>query len=493
MRNTFDLLNFDTIQTPEDLVSAVQATFDPDLPVSPEFVYSVRIRLKDIARAMGCLEEVCGLINEYSQNFKHNDYQNKIAQLCTTNRRGDILCTTDNFVAIMANDPVYSELRLNELSMRRETVENGKVRLWSDTDDSVSRAYIEKEYGIHSVQKHGDALSCLFSSRKYHPIKQAIESIEWDGESRIPQFLSRWMGAEDSEYTREVSRLIFAGGIQRLYNPGCKFEDMAVLIGKQGGGKSSFIRFLAIEDRFFKELKTIEGKEGIEGIEGAWIVEVSELLALTKTKEQEAVKAYLSCQTDFYRPAYGHHTIERPRTCAFIGTSNRAQFITDKTGGRRFYPVHCHTNGYDLFDRETECREYIKQCWAEALAKIHTNFMAPYARREIKPVIETMQENATEEDYRIGMIQSWLDREAPEEVCGGMIWEEALQMDLARFSKTDQTQLGLIMNNSIIGWEKCKPGQMKSFLKYGRQRFWKKKKEEDTGPTYDEPNDSVPF
>jgi len=143
---------------------------------------------------------------------------------------------------------------------------------------------------------------------------------------------------------------------------------MPVLIGKQGGGKSTFVRWLAMEDRFFTELRTIEGKEGLEAINGAWIVEVSELLALTRTKEQEAVKAYLSTLVDKYRPAYGRNIVEQPRSCVFIGTSNRAQFIVDKTGGRRFYPVECVRTGYDLFRRETEIREYIQQCWAEAYA-----------------------------------------------------------------------------------------------------------------------------
>ena len=442
---------------------------------------------------MGCLSEVCELIDEYGRSFKANNYHSNIARLCSTNRVGDILCTTDNFLTIMQNDPAYSALKLNELSSRFETADSdGNARLWTDADDSASRAYIEREYGIHSVQKHGDALSCLFNSRKYHPIKRVIESIEWDGEDRIYNVLSKWLKVEDTEYTREVSRLIFAGGIHRLYNPGCKFEDMAVLIGKQGAGKSSFVRFLAIEDRFFKELKTIEGKEGLEGIEGAWIVEVSELLALTKTKEQEAVKAYLSTQVDNYRPAYGRHTIERRRTCAFVGTSNRDQFITDKTGGRRFYPVNCNIEGYDLFDVEEECREYIRQCWAEALHKINTPYMNPYATRSVKPLIDQAQELAMEEDYRIGMIQNWLDKSAPDTVCGGMVWEEALQQELSRFTKTDQSQIGLIMNNNIIGWKRCRPGQMKTFTKYGRQRFWTREKQTPQ-PPYDTPNDFTPF
>lgn len=442
---------------------------------------------------MGCYEEISGIIEQYSRDYKERNYQTEIYNNCSVDRRGNVLNATSNYLIIMQTDPAYSGLRLNEMSGRYETVESdGRVRSWTDTDESASRAYIEQEYGIHSVQKHGDALSCLFNSRKYHPIKQEIESIEWDGTDRIATILTKWMGVEDSEYTREVSRLIFAGGIHRLYNPGCKFEDMPVLVGGQGAGKSSFVRFLAIKDSFFTELTTIDGKEGSEGVEGAWIVEVSELLALTKTKEQEAVKAYLSRLIDKYRPAYGKYVVERPRTCAFIGTTNREQFITDKTGGRRFYPVRCANTGYDLFDHEAECREYIRQCWAEALHKMHTPFMNPYATRSIRPQIEQAQELAMEEDYRVGMIQNWLDKHAPEKVCGGMIWEGALQQELSRFTKADQSQVGLIMNNSVVGWKRCKPGQMRTFERYGRQRFWVRA-EEVVQQTAPEPNDFTPF
>lgn len=443
---------------------------------------------------MGCYDEINGMIEEYSRTYRENNYQTEIYQKCSVDRKGNILNSTNNYLTIMLTDPCYSGLRMNEMAGRLETMDaDGSIRLWTDTDESASRAYIEQEYGIHSVQKHGDAMACLFNSRKYHPIKQTIESIKWDGQDRISSILTKWMGVEDNDYTREVSRLIFAGGIHRLYNPGCKFEDMPVLVGGQGAGKSSFVRFLAIEDRFFTELTTIDGKEGSEGVEGAWIVEVSELLALTKTKEQEAVKAYLSRLVDKYRPAYGRHIVERKRTCAFIGTTNREQFITDKTGGRRFYPVRCRNTGYDLFDHEEECREYIKQCWAEAYHKMHSDFMNPYAKREIRPQIETEQESAMEEDFRIGMIQAWLDHKAPDYVCSGMIWEEALNFDQARFTKADQTQVGLIMNNNVIGWKKCEPGQKKSFQKYGRQRYWIRDDSGKSSPTFETPNDFTPF
>lgn len=392
--------------------------------------------------------------------------------MCECDRRGNPLNITANYQIIMERDPYYAGVRQNEMTSRPEIMgQDGELRRWTDVDDAGSRAYIEKNYGIYAPRKHDDALINLFDRRKYHPIRETIESLVWDGVSRIPMLLTKWMGAEDSEYTREVSRLIFAGGIQRLYHPGCKFEDMPVLVGGQGAGKSSFVRFLAIKDEFYSELNTVDGREAVEAIEGSWLVEVSELLALTKTKEQEAVKAYLSRQNDKYRPAYGRRVIERPRSCVFIGTTNREQFITDKTGGRRFYPIHCTNTGYALFDREQECRDFIRQCWAEAYAKRDTPYMAAFADRNIKPQMEEQQEGAMEEDVRIGLIQKFLDDFDGQFVCTGMLWEMALHNSYSLPEKSDQTQIGLIMQN-IRGWERS--NYRRDFGRYGKQRHWKR-------------------
>ncbi len=154
------------------------------------------------------------------------------------------------------------------------------------------------------------------------------------------------MKAEDNEYTREVSRLIFAGGIHRLYSPGCKFDDVPVLIGtSQGEGKSTIVRWLAIHDDHFTEVTEIDGQKGVEQLEGAWICEIAELLALTKAKEQEAVKSYIARLKDKYRKPWGKNTDELPRRCIFIGTTNNEQFLRDKTGNRRFYPVKVNSKG----------------------------------------------------------------------------------------------------------------------------------------------------
>ena len=413
---------------------------------------------------------------------------------CSRTNKNTIACTTGNFGVMMYYCPHFSKLRLNEFTGMPEILENGKVRLWNDSDDSLARMLFEEEFGVHSTIKYNDAFAVYLARNKYHPIKNRIEALEWDGVDRIELLLHKYLEVEDTPYTREVSRLIFAGGINRLYHPGCKFDDMPVLIGKQGGGKSTFVRWLALEDTFFTELKTIDGKEAMEAINGAWIVEVSELLALTRTREQEAVKAFLSTLKDKYRPAYGRHTVEQPRTCIFIGTSNREQFIVDKTGGRRFYPVKCARTGHDLFRREDEIREYIRMCWAEAYAKLDTPFMAAYADEAVKGDIEQMQEDATEDDYRVGMIEAYLAKciaEGKTRVCFGMIWEQGLENDIKKPERADQTQVGLIMNK-MENWER-KDSKI-DFGKWGKQRHWKYSHiKQSFEPTFITSNDDIPF
>ena len=479
------------IKTKSELIERIEETYRGLPGYTQSDIMQCRAALKDRAKVMACIDEVEALCDIYEKKYGNEDPMKRVLQCVQLDYRGKLCNVTDNYYQILSHDPYFSHIRFNEMSKLPVVLnEDGTMTSWTESHDAGCRSYIEKVYGIHSLQKSNDAMEIFLHSRRFNPVKDAIAQIQWDGVRRIPHVLCRWMGVEDTPYTREVSRLIFAGGIHRLYKPGCKFEDMPVLIGGQGAGKSSFVRFLAIEDHFFTELSTIEGREGSEIIEGSWIVEVSELLALTRTKEQEAVKAYLSKQTDKFRPAYGRRVEERPRTCIFVGTSNRDEFITDKTGGRRFYPVYCTNTGYSLFDHEQECRDYIKQCWAEALANIDTPYMAPFADRSIKADIELQQQNATEDDFRIGKIEDFLRKTRYDKVCMEMLWCEALGNEKYQPTRADQTQVGLIMKN-MNGWKRSE--NKATFEKYGRQRYWKR----DLNPLelvgFTESNEDVPF
>ena len=394
------------------------------------------------------------------------------------NQRGQVLSNTENFVLILENDDHFDGLQFNLLSYSPEKMIFGAPERWTDSDDAETRRYIEATYGIHSVQKLDDALRIVFKRNEYHPIRQYIEKIEWDGKDRIADFLHFSTNCVDTQYTREVSRLIFAGGIHRLYNPGCKFDDMPVLIGThQGEGKSTLVRWIALQDEWFGEINEIDGQKGIEALEGIWICEMAEMLAMVRAKEQETMKAFVTRQRDRYRHPFDKRVTEHPRQCIFIGTTNKRQFLTDKTGNRRFYPVEVKQSGYDLFNRKAEIKEYIRQCWAEALAKIDSEFMQPFANRELIPTIREQQEAAVEDDYRVGLIRSYLDEQDEngnylhDEVCILELWKNVLAKDsaFAKPSRRDSDDIALILSG-FDDYEKST--SQKRFAEFGKQRFW---------------------
>lgn len=366
------------------------------------------------------------------------------------NKDGKVLNTTNNYLTILRSDERFKgRLMMNELSDNPEKVVKGKVVEWTDVDDSKTKCYIEKEYSIYNEKKLHDALNIIFKENTYNPVKDIIEGVKWDGTSRIYTLLSKWLKVTDDAYTREVCRLIFAGGIHRLYDAGCKFDDMPVLIGtKQGEGKSTFVSWLAIKDDFFREVKEIEGQKGIEVLQGAWICEMGELLALTKAKEVEAVKAYITCRIDAYRKPYERRTTRNPRKCIFIGTTNKEQFLTDKTGNRRFYPVTVRCTGYELYEHENEIKNDILQAWAEALHLYKQGDLEQCANKELLEIIRQRQEDAVEEDYRKEIIRGYLEGKV--DTCIFDIWYNALD-EKANPKPKDSSEIGLILRQ--LNWE----------------------------------------
>lgn len=400
--------------------------------------------------------------------------KSEISLIPPENQQGlQIKPTIDNFYRLMTNH--YGDsLRLNEMTGKPEFRRNGVWREWTDAEESRMRAYFEKTYSMYSQAKMTDALMIYFQNHRVNPLLDILNGLEWDGKPRVEHFLHDVMKADDTDYIRECSRLIFAGGIHRAYEPGCKFDDMIVLIGGQAAGKSTIVRWLNLDEIYFREIKTISGKEGIEAIRGVWIGEVAELMAMTRVKEAEAVKAYITSQEDAYRPPYQKNVQTIPRRCMFIGTTNNPQFLTDKTGNRRFYPVKCQSFAYKLYENEAAIRNYIRQAWAEAVHLYKEGMLQPFAKKEVLDQIREAQEQAMEDDWRIGAIEQYLSdqKKMPNStVCVIELWHRALmEPDESKPTRKDSIEITQIIAN-MPGWVQC-PNPVTTH--WGRQKVFRK-------------------
>ena len=383
-----------------------------------------------------------------------------------------------NFLNILRYDDHFSNIKFNLLRGVPEKVQNGKNKLWVDADDAEARIYIEKIYQISNPKKYEDAFTTFQYERSYDPITERIDAIKWDGKPRVKEFLCKWLWADNTPYTQECSRLLFAGGINRAYNPGSKFDNVVVLIGKQGGGKSTICQWLALAPELYSSVKTISGQKGQEAIQGKWVCEIEELLATLANEHsgeraEENAKAFLSTASDFYRKPYDHRPQDNPRHCIFIGTTNRDMFLTDKTGNRRWYPVTVKSDGHYLYEHEAECKADICQCWAE-MREAYKNGEA-LARtvpcEDMAAAILEQQQEAEQEDWRIGVIEEYCKNRTS--ICLLELWRNALYENQSphypEMKRKDSNELAEIMVHKL-GWIRGEKPEY--FGDLGRQRSY---------------------
>lgn len=409
----------------------------------------------------------------------------------TVNRRDGsteetILNTSENFRIIFENDPHFSNVRFNVLRGYPERVINGQRYQWTDSDDAEARVYIETVYGIASRTKAEDAFSVFLRGREYHPVQTTINAFKADGQKHCETFLIKWMGAEDTPYNQEVSRLLFAGGINRTYRPGCKFDCVPVLIGAQGAGKSTLCQWLALSDDFYSSAKTISGQKGLEGIQSKFVVELEELLAVLANEKQgqkveEAAKAFLSASSDFYRKPYDRRPMDNPRGCVFIGTTNRDTFLTDRTGNRRWFPIRCTNAGNRLFENEKAVKADIRAAWAEMRDAFFAGdpLASPTPRMELLTTIKAEQSSAEVEDFRVGLFDEYLKER--QRVCLYQLWREVLypdSMTIPEMTRRHSCEIAEILTNSL-GWLR---GNVENFGKYGRQKAFLKPSKDGMNP-----------
>ena len=394
---------------------------------------------------------------------------------------GAIKNSIRNCLPVFQNDPyLQGAVRYNILTERIDIV---KPLWWSkqtatlnDTDLNYLMLYLEDKYGLTSEKKIQKAISIIADCSKYHPIRDYLNSLEWDGTERIRYALTRFLGADESEYTYQCLRLFMLGAISRVFKPGCKFEVMLCLVGGQGAGKSSFFRLLAVKDEWFSDdLKKIDDDNVYRKMQGHWIIEMSEMIATANAKSIEEIKSFISRAKETYKVPYESHPADRLRQCVFGGSSNTMDFLPlDRSGNRRFLPIMVYPEraAIHILEDEAASRAFVDMMWAEAMFIYHNSPVKLTLSKDMDRELRELQKQFMPEDTKAGLIQSFLDNFGGTQVCSKLIYAEALNHTFDEPKQWEIREINEIMNNSIEGWTPFSNPRI--FSKYGRQRGWER-------------------
>lgn len=419
---------------------------------------------------------------------------------------GAVKATIDNVRIILEHDPLLKgKFALNQFANRGEVLgslpwdKQEKRRLWDDNDNQGLYWYLERVYKISGNGKVDGALSLHSNAHAFNDVKDYLKGLQgkWDGVPRLDSLFIDYLGAKDTAYNRAVTRKAFTAAVARAMTPGCKYDNMVILAGPQGIGKSTLLDKMS-RGWFNDSIRTFEGKEASELLQGVWLVEVSELDAFRRT-DVSRIKQFLSLRADRFRAAYGRNVKELPRACIFFGTTNTAEYLQDTTGNRRFWPID---TGEQRRTKSVwrDLDPEIDQLWAEAYVRWQAGEPL-YLTGAIEEDAKAKQEEHREASSREGIVREFMERPVPDDwskwpldkrrmfwggvtmggdsphlvprdrICALEVWCEAFNGSIKEMKNTDTRELNAIMA-ATPGWQKI--GGTLHFGPYGTQRGFTK-------------------
>lgn len=325
-----------------------------------------------------------------------------------------------------------------------------EIRPVRDADVTALQELLQR-CGIETLGKDvvHQAVDLRARERSFHPVREHLESTVWDGTSRLSTWLSAYLGATDTEYHRTVGQMFLIMMVARIFRPGCKADYMLVLEGPQGTLKSTACQVLA-GAWFSDALPDVRaaGKDVAQHLNGKWLIEVAEMSALDRA-EASALKAFVTRNTERYRPSYGRKEVIEPRQCVFVGTTNETVYLRDKTGGRRFWPVV--VGAVDI----TALRRDRDQLFAEAVALYGADAnWWPDAAFE-RSVIAPEQDARYEADAWEEVIGNFLARRRKTTILE--IARDALSITTDRIGTADQRRICAALRR--LGWSEHRTGK----------------------------------
>lgn len=387
--------------------------------------------------------------------------------------------TVRNFEIIMENDNRFAgKIKFDEFS--RQEYLSGEIpwesevcdRAWGSHDDAALYSIIQTDYGVKNRNDYFDAIKNVSMRNRFHPVRDVLDSLEWDGSERIRSLLPDYLGVEDTEYSYQVIRLWMLGAVARVYEPGCKFDYTMIFTGPQGLGKSTFLKMMALNDAWFNDsLDSLDSDKAAQSLMGSWIVELAELKSLARTAGGvESVKRFLTAVQDKYRVPYERRADIFLRQCVFAGTTNKSDFLQDETGNRRFLIIQTGINKPTKSLFVPGAIEDMKAAWAQAVHIWKTEQPELLLPDSCRDEARRLQDESMADDGKVGIITQYLENK--DRTCVLEIWKEALEEN-GRPQKWQSSEIMDIVL-SIPGWEKMKNAS--TFGSYGSQKGLQKKR-----------------
>lgn len=421
------------------------------------------------------------------------DKQDWKLKLKLHSKTGAVLDTIKNWDLVIRYDPAFQGLCYNEANFTIETVADlpwRTIAAGGSTFSAADRAelchYLERSYLLRPSRTLVDEFVLVRAFRnRFHPVREYLDSLEWDGVNRLEECLP---GVVPDDYTRMVARKSLVAAVARVFDPGCKWDHIPVLQGKQSIGKTFWIHRMS--RGFSAPLGRLGDKDTLLTLHRSWIIVADEGYSLRKA-DSDQMKEFVTRTEDVFRMPYDRETVAYKRGFVIWSTTNDETFLRNEEGNRRYLPVQC-TEKVD-FDELTDY--YVDQVWAEA-KHLFNQGERLFLDDEETVVTEEKQERFTEEDVTYGVIQEYLDTLVPEDweqmapesrwqwrqdradglvpagteridmVCSVQVWVEAFGRRLGDQHRADLLSIARTMKQ-LPGWEPL-PGRHR-LTHYGPQ------------------------
>jgi predicted P-loop ATPase len=282
------------------------------------------------------------------------------------NAKGKVQPLLANVLLTLRNDSRFRGMVafdefIQRLVIQQPTPWHSKAgAFWTDYDDSQLAATLQRLCGLLcNTHIAAEGIQTLGQECGFHPVRDYLKGLIWDGQPRLDSWLATYLGAEQSDYSAAVGRCWLIAGVARILRPGSKVDTALLLVGPQGGLKSQALQILASEAWFSDHLSDLRNKDSRVELLGRWVIEISEMDRVRRA-DQAVVKAFLSTRVDVYRPPYGRRTDSFPRSCIFAATANDPSTLSDESGNRRWWPINTGRIDLPALARDRN------QLWAEA-------------------------------------------------------------------------------------------------------------------------------